>query len=169
MKTSSKDYTILHSTEYVDVAGIKGIPAKIDTGADTSAIWASDIKMESNGLLSFVLLNKNIPLYSGERITTDHYTAKSIRSSHGDKQIRYQVKLDITLKGQSFKTTFTLANRSNNHFPVLIGRRTIKNRFLVDVSKSSIERPKASTTAQLNQELKTNPMKFHQKYIERSK
>ena len=162
-------YTILNSTEYVDIAGIHNIPAKIDTGADSSAIWASDIKMETNGLLSFVLFDEKATFYTGERLSTNLYKAKSIRSSHGDKQIRYQVELDIILRGQSFKTTFTLANRSQNHFPVLIGRRTLKNRFLVDVSRSSIERPKASTTTKLNQELKTNPQEFHQKYIERNK
>ena len=29
---------IIGSTEYVEIAGIKNIPAKIDTGADSSAI-----------------------------------------------------------------------------------------------------------------------------------
>ena len=41
---------IIGSTEYVEIAGIKNIPAKIDTGADSSAIWASDINMEQDGL-----------------------------------------------------------------------------------------------------------------------
>ena len=164
-----KEYTVLNSTEYIDIAGIKNVPAKIDTGADSSAIWASDIKMEENGLLSFTLFDKDTPFYSGERLSADQYKAKSIRSSHGDKQIRYQVELEVSIKGQSFVTTFTLANRSQNHFPVLIGRRTLKNRFLVDVSKSSVSRPKTPNTARLNQELKTNPKEFHQKYIERSK
>lgn len=169
MLEKPNNYIILNSTEYIDVAGAKNIPAKIDTGADSSAIWASDIKMESNGFLSFVLFDEKSPFYTGQRLSTDHYTVKSIRSSHGDQQVRYLVELKITLSGQSFITTFTLANRSRNNFPVLIGRCTLKNRFLVDVSKSSVKRPKATTTIRLNQELKTNPHKFHQKYIERSK
>lgn len=169
MSEKPNSYTILNSTEYIDVAGAKKIPAKIDTGADSSAIWASDIKMEPNGFLSFTLFDKKSPFYTGERLATDHYTAKSIRSSHGDQQIRYLVELEITLSDQTFDTTFTLADRSRNNFPVLIGRRTLKNRFLVNASKSSVKRPKASTTVRLNQELKTNPHEFHQKYIERSK
>lgn len=169
MLEKPKDYIILNSTEYIDVAGAKNIPAKIDTGADSSAIWASDIKMEPSGFLSFVLFDEKSPFYTGQRLSTDHYTVKSIRSSHGDQQVRYLVELKITLSGQSFDTTFTLANRSRNNFPVLIGRRTLKNRFLVDVSKSPIKRQKNPRTPKLRQELKENPHKFHQKYIERSK
>ncbi len=162
-------YTILHSTEYVDIAGIHKIPAKIDTGADSSSIWASDIKIEPNGLLSFTLFGPSSPLYTGKRITSDDFTAKYVRSSHGDQQVRYQVKLKTKLRGHTFETAFTLANRSRNNFPVLIGRRTLKNRFLVDVSKSPIKREINPTTKKLKQELKMDPHKFHQKYIERSK
>ena len=75
----------------------------------------------------------------------------------------------MDLSGQSFITPFTLANRSRNNFPVLIGRRTLKNRFLVNVSKSSVKQPKTTTTTRLSQELRIDPHEFHQKYIERSK
>ena len=162
-------YTILNSTEYVDVAGIHKVPAKIDTGADSSSIWASDIKIESGGHLSFTLFGPKSPFYTGKRVISDDYTAKYVRSSHGDQQVRYQVKLKITLRGHTFKTAFTLANRSRNNFPVLIGRRTLKNKYLVDVSKSPIKREKNPDTPKLKQELKMDPHKFHQKYIERSK
>ena len=164
----SKPYPILNSTEYIDIAGIKNVPAKIDTGADSSAVWASDIKMEPNGKLSFVLFDTKSPFYTGEYIVSDDYTAKFVRSSHGDQQVRYQVKLEVSLHNQSFTTAFTLANRSQNNFPVLIGRHTLKNRFLVDVSKSPIKRQKNPHTTKLKQELKQDPYKFHQRYIERS-
>lgn len=162
-------YTVLNSTEYVDIAGIHKIPAKIDTGAYSSAIWASDIKIQPDGVLSFILFGPSSPLYSGKRITMSEYTAKRVRSSHGDQQVRYQVEMDITLGGQSFKTVFNLSNRSRNYFPVLIGRLALKNRFLVDASKTAVIREKKPIVSNLKQELKEDPHKFHQKYIERSK
>lgn len=168
MSITEESYPILHSTEYITIAGIKSIPAKIDTGADSSAIWASNIKIESGGQLSFTLFGAESPFYTGKRIVLNDYTTKAVRSSHGDQQIRYQVKLQITLRDQSYVTSFTLADRSRNNFPVLIGRHTLKKRFLVDVSKSSVKRKKNSRTPKLRQELKDNPHKFHQKYIERS-
>ena len=163
--TTDNAKNIIGSTEYVEIAGIKNIPAKIDTGADSSAIWASDINMEQDGSLSFLLFSQKSPLFTGKRLKTTDYKVKSIRSSHGDTQIRYRVKLPLKLSGKSFEAFFTLANRSRNNFPVLIGRRTIKGEFLVDTSKNTIDRQTNPATPKLNQELKEDPLKFHQKYI----
>ena len=52
-----KALPVIGSTEYVSVAGITNIPAKIDTGADSSSIWASRINMTEDGVLEFVLFD----------------------------------------------------------------------------------------------------------------
>lgn len=161
--------SIIGSTEIVEVAGIKNIPAKIDTGADTSAIWASDIDMDEDGVLTFTLFSQESPLYTGEKLKTTDYKAKKIRSSYGDKQIRYRVKLPLKLGNKRFETTFTLANRSRNHFPVLIGRHTIEGKYLVDVSVFSAPRKKSEKSIKLSKELEENPYRFHLKYINKNK
>ena len=167
-RINTKALDIIGSTEYIDVAGIKHVPAKIDTGADTSAIWASQINIDEDGVLTFVLFDEKSPLYTGEILSFTDYVVRTIRSSHGDKQIRYRVELPITICGKSLRTIFTLANRSRNNFPILIGRRTLDGIFLVDVSKSSIKRH-FSGTPNLNHKLKEDPYKFHQKYYKNQK
>ena len=152
-------------TEYVDIAGIQNVPAKIDTGADTSSVWASNIDMKKDGTLSFSLFAEKSPYFIGEILESKDYIAKIVRSSHGDTQVRYRVKLPIIIEGQSFETTFTLANRSRNNFPVLIGRHTLEGNFLVDVSKSSVSYSEIPRTPRLNRELKEDPYRFHQKYV----
>lgn len=152
-------------TEYVDIAGIQNVPAKIDTGADTSSVWASNIDMKKDGTLSFSLFAEKSPYFTGEILESKDYIAKIVRSSHGDTQVRYRVKLPIIIEGQSFETTFTLANRSRNNFPVLIGRHTLEGNFLVDVSKSSVSYSEIPRTPRLNRELKEDPYRFHQKYV----
>lgn len=170
MSTDSHMQNIIGSTEYVEVAGIKNIPAKIDTGADSSAIWASNININEDGLLEFTLFNQTSPFYNGKLFKTREYVARSVRSSHGDTEIRYRVKLKLKIAKKTFFTNFTLANRSRNKFPVLIGRRTLhKKGFVVDVSQSSVERHKLKTSAKLNEELQQDPHKFHQKYIKGEK
>ena len=171
MSSSEKSHnlSIIGSTEYVEIAGIKNIPAKVDTGADSSAIWASSINMQEDGALTFCLFGQKSPLYTGERLKTTDYTARVIRSSHGDEQIRYRVSLPVTISGQTFKTTFTLANRSRNNFPVLIGRRTIEGKYLVDVSKTNVIRRSNPKTTNLNQERKADLYEFHQKYIKKER
>ncbi len=162
------DLDIIGATEFVEIAGIKNIPAKVDTGADTSSIWASKINIEKDGTLNFVLFDNNSPLYTGEKLTSIDYTIKKVRSSHGDTQIRYSVPLELRIGNKILTTKFTLANRSRNNFPVLIGRRTINGNFLVDVSKDAVGyKKKISTSAKLNQEMRENPYEFHQKYFQK--
>ena len=166
MKTDKeKALEIIGSTEYVEIAGIKNIPAKIDTGADTSSIWASNIDMKEDKTLTYSLFAPGHPFYNGEVFETNDYAAKLVRSSNGATQVRYRVKIPVTIGGRTLETTFTLANRSRNKFPILIGRHTIEGNFLVDVAKSSVLREKKLKTKALNTELKENPYKFHQKYI----
>ncbi len=167
---TSSQLKIIGSTEYISVAGIDNIPAKVDTGADSSSIWASNINMTEDGVLDFVLFDEKSPLYTGEHLQSQDYRVRTVRSSHGDEQIRYRVKLPLTIGGESYETTFTLANRSRNNFPVLIGRRTLDGHFLVDVSRRAVERQSNPKTLKLNRELTDDPYRFHQKYIkERSK
>jgi hypothetical protein len=123
--------------------------------------------MEEDGVLSYSLFDKKSPFYTGERIKTTDYMARSIRSSIGNVQVRYRIKLPIVLGGKSFVTTFTLANRARNRFPILIGRRTIAGNYLVDVSKSATNQKKLAKSSNLNQELHDNPYEFHQKYIKK--
>lgn len=158
---------IIGSTEYVEIFGVANIPAKIDTGADSSAIWASDIEMEKDGTLVFSLFGEKSPLYTGKKIATKEYVVKSVKSSHGDAQIRYRVKLPLKIGGTVLVATFTLANRVRNSFPVLIGKRALEGNFLVDVSKSQVARERALRSSKLNKELKDNPYRFHKKYMEK--
>lgn len=122
---------------------LKNVPAKIDTGADSSSIWATDIR-RSVGELSCVLFAPGNPFYTGERLTfkEQDVSVTRIGSSFGHRELRYKVKLAIELKGHRFKTDFTLADRSTKLYPILIGRNTLKGRFLVDVSKGGPLRAK---------------------------
>lgn len=162
------DLDIIGATEFAEIAGIKNIPTKVDTGADTSSIWASGINVKKDGTLEFVLFDENSPLYTGKKLTATNYMVKKVRSSHGDTQIRYSVPLELRIGEKNLTTKFTLANRSRNNFPVLIGRRTINGNFLVDVSKDVVGyKKKISTSAKLNQEMHENPYEFHRKYFQK--
>jgi len=117
---------------------IKKVPAKIDTGADSSSIWCSQIKIV-DGHLHCVLFEKNSPFYSGEVIVfknTDIGLTR-IANSFGRKELRYKVKIPMEIRGRTIKATFTLADRSTKLYPILIGRSTLQGKFLVDVSKGS--------------------------------
>lgn len=163
---------IIGSIEFVEVTGEKiKIPAKTDTGADSSSIWASDFQIEDDGSLSFVLFSEGAELYTGVRHYAKDFTASHVRSSNGQVQVRYRVNLEITVCGETFSTTFTLNDRSRSTFPLLIGRHALENRFLVDVSKEAFPRPvhEEKKSTKLTEELRKDPHAFHNKYAPSTK
>lgn len=113
---------------------ITGVPAKIDTGAYRSSVWASDIH-EENGILKFKLLGPESDYYSGQECETDKYEVVEVENSFGHKEDRYSVYLRVRLGPKVVRSNFTLADRSKKTYPVLIGRKLLRGRYIVDVSE----------------------------------
>ena len=151
------DKTIIGRVEQVSfpIIGIKDIPAKIDTGADLSSIWATNIRETKNGL-SFVLFGDDSTFYTGKifRLSPGEYTITRISNSFGHKEYRYRVKLTLKIAKKKINATFTLSDRKDKLYPVLIGRRTINNKFYVDVASGSpLRDQELERSKRLSQEL----------------
>jgi hypothetical protein len=141
--------------------GVRSIRVKIDTGADRSSIWASNIAMSDDGELSFTLFAPESKYYSGTVYRTKNFEASRVRSAHGDLQVRFRIHMTIILGGKKIRGTFTLADRSKNKYPALIGCKILNKKFLVDVSKGLIRENRSD---EITQELKRNPKVFFEKY-----
>ncbi|MFZ1459068.1 MAG: RimK/LysX family protein [Candidatus Saccharimonadales bacterium] len=141
--------------------GMRQVPVKIDTGADSSSIWASELSIDKDHYLHFVLFAKGSPYYTGVQHRTKSFTVNLVRSSSGHRQVRYRVRLPIVIAGRRLRGSFTLADRSLNTYPVLIGCTLLNKKFLVDVSKGVISREKPTA---LNDELSRDPEAFFEKY-----
>lgn len=113
------------------------VPAKVDTGADSSSVWASNIE-EKDGVLRYVLFDEKSSLYTGRVIQTTKFTQSRIKNSFGTIEQRYKVTLLISINGIKVRANVTLADRKRNTYPLLIGRRTLKGRFIVDVAKQEL-------------------------------
>lgn len=112
--------------------GLDNIPARIDTGARTTAIWVSSAA-EKNGKLEVVFLGKKHPLYTGEVITFNSFERVMVSSSNGQTEERYKVKALVKISGKLIRARLTLADRSTQVYPVLVGRNVLRGKFLVDV------------------------------------
>jgi hypothetical protein len=138
MKTAPprKLKTIIGRAERINFPelGVSGLPAKIDTGAFRSSVWASDIQ-EADGKLTFALLDKQSPWYSGQKYTTDRFEIVEVENSFGHTEDRYSVYIKVQLGSRTVRSNFTLADRSQKTYPVLIGRKLLKRRYIVDVSE----------------------------------
>ncbi len=117
------------------------VPAKTDTGAYRSAVHASNIVLSADGVLSFDLLGGH-PVCGPmvHRITADAFTVVTIANSFGHEEERYEVKLKVKLGPKVFHARFTLADRSKKIYPILLGRKLLNHRFLVDSSETSLDR-----------------------------
>lgn len=118
---------------------IKDIDAKIDTGAASTAIHAHKVWTETDAdgkeVLRFQLFDPKHPRYDGVVHSCDNYRQKTIRSSNGKKEKRYVIKTTTVLGSKRRKTEINLTNRKKMKFPVLVGRRLLRNGFLIDVSQ----------------------------------
>ena len=74
-----------------------GVPAKIDTGADSSSVWASNIRIDKNGVLKFSLFGKGSPYYNGKVFRRTDYSVAMVRSSSGHEQIRYRTHFTVKI------------------------------------------------------------------------
>ena len=130
---------------------LKAIPARIDTGATVSAIWASSIKETPEGL-SFTLFDKNSQFYTGDVITTKTYSKRTVSSSMGHTESRYQLKMIVGIHGRRIRAMMTLADRSTQTYPVLVGRNVLRNKFIVDVASGKpLQRKERTRRKELDQ------------------
>jgi hypothetical protein len=141
----NKYMIIIGRAEELDFTEIAlNVPAKIDTGAFRSSVHASNIKItkrDGKDVLSANLFGHPVCPVIREFETTE-FEKLQVRSSNGQVEDRYAVILKVKLGNRVFKTSFSLADRSKNLFPVLIGRTAMNKRFLVDPSRIGLDKQK---------------------------
>lgn len=134
--------------------GIFDVPAKVDTGAKTSAIWASNIQERKDGGLAFAFFGPGSPLYTGEMQFVPEFERVVVASSIGAEQPRYKIQLLVKIRAKKIRASFTLADRSQQAYPVLIGRNALRGKFVVDVQSGSPDRQaEQQRSEKLQQEL----------------
>lgn len=119
------------------------LSARIDTGAVTSSLDASDVEeFERNGhdWVRFVLINpKTNKEHTLERRVVRN--VKIIQAVTDDVEKRPVVELEVTIGNKTQRAEFTLSDRKHMEYPVLIGRNILMDIMVVDVSRSHIIPP----------------------------
>lgn len=124
------------------------LKAKLDPGARSSAIHAIDIEQfdkDGRRMVRFTILREHDNPDS-ERIVLERPLVREVaikmRDDEGDgvAQERLAVRLEFCLAGERYNTLFTLTNRDNFNYPVLLGRQFLRNKILVDSGESFTER-----------------------------
>jgi hypothetical protein len=119
------------------------VTAKLDTGAKSSAIHAVDVeRFERGGVerVKFSLFQKHTD-QDGTKITYDLPIVGKVRIKRAAEKVtdeRITVRLSFCIDGELMDAKFSLDDRSNLNYPVLLGREFLKEHFLVDSSKTFV-------------------------------
>lgn len=138
MQIKKHKLRLIGRREFVDfpLLGVFNIEAKIDTGAYTSSIHCEEIFTKTENekqVLYFTLVNDD---HKMQRF--DDFTQKKIKNSFGEMEERYIIKTLIKIGRKKIISTVSLSDRGNMRYPVLIGRKLVKGKFIIDANQIHI-------------------------------
>lgn len=114
------------------------LDAKLDTGANSSSISVDDLERFRRGGKTWYRFT--ISGANGKTATIEQQTdriARIMRAEVDDTR-RPIVRLRICLAGHVAETDFTLTDRTGQKYPVLIGRKFLGSRILVDSARTHL-------------------------------
>jgi len=131
------DKKIVGRKELISILDLElfDLDAKVDTGADSNALHCDDIIIDDDNNVHFTLLDEVHPSYHGKKMILPLYKVKKVKSSNGVVQERPSIKVRVKMFNKEYSTVISLTNRADMKYPMLIGRRFLSGKFLVDVSK----------------------------------
>lgn len=136
-----RELKIIGWREWVSLPDLKieNIKAKVDSGARTSSIHAFDINIYKRGENSFV----NFIIHSEQRSSKKEVKCRAkilefrkVKSSNGQVELRPVIITSVRLLDETWQVEMTLTNRDDMGFRMLLGRESIRKKFLIDTGKS---------------------------------
>lgn len=121
--------------------GFNQVQVKIDTGAYTSSIHCKSIKVENNKLYC-EFLDEDHPEYSLKTHCFEEFKTIIVKSSNGIAENRYQIKSKIELFNKTYPISLSLSDRKEMRFPVLLGRKFLNPKFIVDPELTDLSHKK---------------------------
>jgi hypothetical protein len=133
--------------------GVAGLRAKIDTGASTSTLHATDFAVferDGSNWLRFTAHSGSRSNLREQRCEAPLVTRKTVKSSNGHSQTRYVIRTQLTLGERTWTVDFSLTCRKSMQYRLLIGAKAlVDGQLLVNPALSYIQpRPVASKPLQ---------------------
>ncbi|SIN78611.1 ATP-dependent zinc protease [Salinivibrio sp. ES.052] len=138
----NNDKVVLGGREWVWFDAVENtFQSRVDTGAETSSLNAVDIQEFERDGDTWVKFNVNHSENSDQPVFMEMPVKRWVRirqSSSDTTDRRPVVEAWIRVGNIHEKTEFTLADRTNMEYPVLLGREFFKDLAVIDVSKEHI-------------------------------
>lgn len=145
MASKNRSLKIIGRLETIDFPewNLFDVDAKIDTGAYTSSLHCHHIQEYEEGGKKFVkfnLLDPSHETYNDKLFKLPIHRTKVVKSSNGETEERFVVKAKVRLLDKLLRAELSLTDRSEMKYPVLVGRKLLRGRFVVDVSRKYISK-----------------------------
>ena len=120
---------------------VKNVIAKIDTGANLASIDAADIKIVSRDKVKYVKFKVMKRNNTVRKTSAPLEGYKRIKSSNGDVERMPYIKTTLLMDGITKKIELTLTDRGPMEYTMLIGRKALGRRWVVNPSISFSTKP----------------------------
>ena len=122
--------------------GLHSVPAKIDTGARPSSLHGTVLAEFERDGEKYVRFAVDFERQHVRQVCEAvHVDIRGITSSNGETQRRYVIKTPLKIGDVEFRAELSLADRRDMRFPMLIGRSSLRRRFVVDSGYSWLQTP----------------------------
>lgn len=113
------------------------LEAKVDTGAKTSSLHARAIKTVKKGGKEFArfVFSWGKENHEFEALVQER---KRVKSSDGEGEEREFIEVETCIGGTKHPLLISLNDRGNMQYPLLLGRRFLEEKFLVDAANKFI-------------------------------
>ena len=135
----AKGKVTIGRTEYIALPklGVERVEAKLDTGAYRSALHYQKLSLRLNDgqeelLVTFAMGRKRT------KMVFRRFSRVTVKSSTGQRTERFLISTPVRLNGFTVHTQFTLFDRSDMKYQVLLGRKFMRGRFVVDVARRRV-------------------------------
>jgi len=119
--------------------GVNALKCKVDTGAKTSALHAFYVDpFEADGrqMIRFGLHPRQEETDTVVECVAEVFDVRTVSDSGGHKEQRYVIRTPLRIGDETFDAEITLTNRDTMTFRMLLGRRAMEARFVVDPGAS---------------------------------
>ncbi len=121
---------------------IPAIKARVDSGAKTSSIQATDITTFKKNKEVWVRFNIQ-PLTENRSISIECEAkvtgTRIVKSSSGVPEKRYVIKSPVTLGNETWEIELTLTNRDTMEFKMLLGRQAMEHKIVVNPTEEFLQ------------------------------
>jgi len=123
--------------------GLSNLHAKIDTGARTSALHATDIETFERDGIAWVRFHTGFDDDSNDTsVECPVHDRRDIKNTSGVPEMRIVVRTKFRISKRLWSIELSLTERSDMKFRMIVGRTALKkHHILVDPSKSNLTTP----------------------------